>query len=113
MFMVRPSIDNTKMPNRNEDGMARPTRPALLSPSAPTTTTMTRMMALMTLFCSSFSIMRISSALSWLKATSTPGGQLALSWATMRRTSSMVTMTFSPKRFLISSTTAGLPLRRA
>ena len=107
MLTVSPRSDSTRMPVRNDPGMAMPTSPAVRTPKAPTTTIMTSRTALMTLFWRSLSIVRISSERSWLKVTCTDSGQKARSSSTTARTASMVSMMFSPVRLEISSATAG------
>ena len=59
MFMVRPSVEMTRMPVRNEPGIASPTSPAVRAPSAPMTTIITRITAAITLFWRSVSMLRI------------------------------------------------------
>ena len=65
MLMVSPSAASTRIPVRNEPGMAMPTKAPVRQPSAATTTIITNSTALITLFLRSPSIMRMSSDLSW------------------------------------------------
>ena len=113
MLMVKPSTASTRMPARNEAGMATPTKPADRTPRAATTTIMTSNTALITLFCKSPSMVRISLDRSWLYVTITFGGQFSRSASTTSRTRAIVSMMFSPVRLDTSKAMAGWPLIRA
>ena len=84
MFMVRPNIEMTRIPNRKEPGIATPTSPALRNPSAATTTIITSTIAAMMLFCRSVRKVMVNSDWSWLNDTSTVSGQSSVT----RRTTS-------------------------
>ena len=64
MLIVSPAKPSTRMPVRKEPGMETPTRPAVRSPSAATTTIITSTIAAMTLLWRSRSMSRMSSDLS-------------------------------------------------
>ncbi len=117
MLMVRPSAVSTRMPARNDPGMAMPTKAADRTPSAATMTIITRTTENTTLFCRSLSMVRMRSDLSWVKATCTawrsPSGHAARSASTTPRTASTVSIRFSPARLETSRAIAGWPLTRA
>ncbi len=117
MLMVSPSALSTRIPARNEPGMAMPTSAAERTPRAATTTIITSSTANTTEFCRSPSMVRMSSDLSWMKAACTasrrPSGQPARSSATTVRTASTVAMRFWPDRLVTSSASAGRPSMRA
>ena len=113
MLMVRPDSPSTRIPVRNEPGIATPTSSAERGPRAAMTTIITSSTAVRTLFCRSRSMLRMSSDLSWEKPTWMPSGQVARSVSTIARTAATVSMMLAPIRLEISRATAGLPLTRA
>ena len=113
ILRVNPKAARVRMPIKKDPGMAIPTNPAVRRPSTATITTMTRTIALSTLFWRSVSISRMLSDLSWEKSTRTAfcksTGQFFRSSSTTRRISSVVSIIFSPVRFDTSKATALLP----
>ena len=93
--------------------MATPTSRPERMPKAPTTTIITRMTAVMTLFCRSDSMVVMSVDLSWLKPTFTPSGSSGAACSITVRTARMVSMMLAPMRLETSSVTAGSPFTRA
>ena len=100
------------MPARNDAGMAMPMKSEARPPSTISMMTTTSRTAVMTLFCSSCSMMRMSFDLSCVKATSTVAGQVFCSSSTTLRVASTVSIRLAPVRFDTSMVIAGLPLTR-
>ena len=117
IFMVRPSACRTKTPVKNDPGMATPTRPAERRPKDATTTIITKITALITLFSRLLRRSLIISDLSLTNDTETDCfnamGQASRSAITTVRTCSTVSIRFSPNLFETSNVTAGLPPTRA
>ena len=92
--------------------MAMPMNSEARPPSTISMITTTSSTAVMTLFCSSCSMMRMSFDLSCVKVTSTVSGQVAVSSSTTARVASTVSIRLAPVRFDTSMVIAGLPLMR-
>ena len=92
--------------------MAMPMNSEARPPSTISMMTTTSSTAVMTLFCSSCSMMRMSFDLSCVKVTSTVAGQVFFSSSTTLRVASTVSIRLAPVRFDTSMAIAGLPLTR-
>ena len=112
MLTVSPASCSPRMPARNEAGMAMPMKSEARPPSTISMMTTTSRTAVMTLFCSSCSMMRMSFDLSCVKVTSTVAGQVFCSSSTTLRVASTVSIRLAPVRFDTSMVIAGLPLTR-
>ena len=92
--------------------MAMPMNREARPPSTMSMITTTSRTAVMTLFCSSCSMMRMSLDLSWVKVTATVLGQVFFRSSMTLRVASTVSMRLAPVRFETSMVMAGLPLMR-
>ncbi len=100
------------MPVRKETGIAMPMKIEARPPSTNSMMTKTRITAVTTLFCRSFSIWRMNLDWSWMKPTWSCAGQPFWSLATAAFTPSTVSIRLAPARLVTSTTTAGLPSTR-